>query len=308
MSSKSKMPTVYTQQNPKLNEGVTFIELLVIVGILVILTVISVPTLLFFQREADLNNSTEEIINTLRLAQNKTLASEGASQYGAYFDSTTSPHQYTLFKGTDFASRDSSSDEIHKLAKAVEFYEINLGEGNEVVFDRVTGETGQPGSVSLRLKTDLTKTKTIYIASSGQVGQASLSVPTNGRLEDSRHVHFDLGWSIQNSTNLKFYFPDIPKTETIDMASYFNSDKTEFDWEGTFSVGGVDQTFRVHTHSLGTFNTLLCIHRDRNNGKNNQEVIIYIIDGGIDKDIAHYLADAADTVEKGFYVNTMERQ
>jgi len=290
----------------KLNVGVTLVELVVVIGILVILTLMSVPVFRFFQKESDLNNNTEEIINTLRFAQNKTLASERASQYGVYFDSTTSTHQYTLFKGTDFASRNSSSDEIHKLAKAVEFYEIDLNGGNELVFDRVTGKTNQPGNVSLRLKADLAKTKTIYIESSGQVGLTIPSVPADGRVEDSRHVHFDLGWSIQNSATLKFSFPNIPQTETIDMTDYFNTGKTEFDWEGTFSVGGVDQIFRVHTHSLDAFNTLLCIHRNRNNGQNNQEVIIYIVDGGTDKDIAHYLADAADTVEKGFYVNTME--
>lgn len=107
---------------------------------------------------------------------------------------------------------------------------------------------------------------------------------------------------------LRFSFPTIPKTETVDMANCFNTGKTEFDWDGTFSVAGVDQVFRAHTHSLNAFNTLLCIHRDRNQGKNNQEVIIYIVDSATDKDVAHYLADITDEVEKGFYVNTMEIQ
>jgi len=51
--------------------GFTFVELIVIIGILVILVAISIPTLLFFQNESDLNNSAEETINTLRFAQNK---------------------------------------------------------------------------------------------------------------------------------------------------------------------------------------------------------------------------------------------
>jgi hypothetical protein len=120
-----------------------------------------------------------------------------------------------------------------------------------------------------------------------------------------------LGWSIQNATVLKFKFsgPEPDQIETVDMAPYFNVDKTEFNWNNEsspFVVNGANQVFRIHTH---TSNTLLCIHRDRNNGKNNQEVIIYIVDGGLDKDIAHYLADANDTVEKGFYVfNSPERQ
>jgi len=172
------------------------------------------------------------------------------------------------------------------------------------------GTTDQFGSLSLRLKAEPQKTKTIYIENSGQVRLTPPSIPSDeNRIKDSRHVHFDLGWSIQDATTLKFYFPNIPQTETIDMAVYFNAEKTEFDWDGTFSVGGADQVFRVHSHSLNVSNTLLCIHRDRNEGKNTEKVIIYIIDGGTEKDIAHYLADATDTVEKGFYVdNPMEIQ
>jgi len=293
----------------KNNLGATFIELLVAIAILIILAATSVSVLHFFQKSSDLNNSVDQIINVLRFAQNRTLASEGPDQYGVYFNDTVSPHRYILFKGSNYSSRDTSfNDEIHTLPDTIEMNNIDLNGGKEVVFIRITGLTNRAGNISVRLKTDLTQSKTIYIESSGQVGLNPPLTPTNGRLVDSRHTHFNLGWSIQNATFLKFYFPNASQTETVDMADYFTSTKTEFDWEGTFSISSTDQTFRVHTHLLDAFDTLLCIHRDRNNGINNQEVIIYIVDGGIDKDVAHYLADSADTVEKGFYVNTMERQ
>ena len=109
--------------------------------------------------------------------------------------------------------------------------------------------------------------------------------------------------------NIKFDFVAVGEIETVAMADYFNADKTEFDWQGTFSfVAGVDQVLRVHTHSLDAFNTLLCIHRNRNYGQNDQEVIIYIIDGGMEKEIAHYLADEDDTVIEGFFGGVKEIQ
>ena len=155
------------------SSGFTFPELLVIVAILVILTGLAVPTFLHFREESDLNNSAEEIINILRMAQNKTLASEGASQWGVYFATSTSPHQYALFQGNSYESRATSSDEIHKLPQAVEIYEISLWGENAVFFQRITGfasSTDQAGQVSLRLRTNLAKTRTIEIENSGRVG------------------------------------------------------------------------------------------------------------------------------------------
>jgi len=299
----------------KSGAGFTLVEVLTIVGILIVLTAISIPAFRFFQKESDLNNSAEEIINILRLAQNKTLASEGASQWGVYFTTSTSPHQYILFKGTTY-NPSATDNEIHNLPKSVEIYEIELtGGGSEVIFDRVTGTTNQFGEVSLRLKTDTSKVKTIYIENSGQVGLTSPSTSSDtDRKKDSRHIHFDLGWPIRDATTLKFKFsdPEPDQIETVDMVPYFNADKTEFNWNNEsnpFVVNGANQVFRIHTHSLSVSNTLLCIHRDRNQGKNTQEVTIYIIDSGTEKDIAHYLADTNDTVDQGSYVfNTMEKQ
>lgn len=292
------------------SKGITLIELLVGIGILIILAAMSALAFRYFQRESDLNNSTKEIIAFLRLAQNKTLASEGASQYGVFFNTLTTPHEYILFKGSDYTLRDTSFDEIHKLPKTIEIYEIDLQGGSEVVFDRLTGTTSQSGSVSLRLISEPSRIRTIYIEGSGQVGLTSPSIPSDAdRVKDSRHVHFDLGWSIKDAITLKFDFVSAGQIKTINMADYFNVGETEFDWEGTFSVGGVDQVFHIHTHSLDAFNTLLCIHRDRNNGKTDQEVVIYIVDAGVDKEIAHYLADPADTVNEGpIYGGTKEIQ
>ena len=127
-------------------------------------------------------------------------------------------------------------------------------------------------------------------------------------------MHFDLGWSIQDAASLNFQFmePDPNQIETVSMAQFFNMDKTEFSWDNKnnpFIVNGNEQVFEIHTHFLDSSNVILCIHRDRNYEKNDKEVVIYIVDGGINKNIVHYLADAEDTAEKGFYVfNSMERQ
>ena len=268
------------------------------------LTVVSFE---IFHKKSDLDNTGQEIVTALRMAQNKTLASEGAGQFGLYFNNTTSPHQYVLFKGSTYVGRDPSFDQVSKLSNTIEISNINLTD-SEVVFNRVEGSVSSEGDLEIRVVVDPSQTKTIFIDQSGLVGFSSLVTPGTGRTIDARHVHFDLGWTIQNASTLKFYFPSIPQTETIEMTAYFNPGKTEFDWEGSFEVGGIDQVFKVHTHLLDNFDTLLSVHRDRTEGQTDQEVIFYIVDSGTDKEIAHYLADGSDTVNVGLYGGVMEIQ
>jgi len=281
--------------------GFTIVELLVIIGTMVILIALAAPAFQIFQKESDLNNSAEEIINTLRLAQNKTLASEEASQWGVYFENTTPPYQYILFKGSSYALRDIFFDEIHKIPKDIEIYEINFGGGKEAVFKRVSGEAIQVGNLKIKLINNPAKTRMICIAR--YIIGFCEPAPTGGLITDTRHVHFDLGWSIQSATVLKFDFVNAGQIETVDMASYFNADKTKFDWKGEFMVRGVKQKYHIHTHFLDALNTLLCIHRD---GENTEAVTIYIVDAGIDKDIVHYQADGRGIL--GSYGGTFEIQ
>ena len=103
---------------------------------------------------------------------------------------------------------------------------------------------------------------------------------------------------------MKFDFINSGQVEQISMIDYFSLE--DFDWEGEFLVNGVLQKFKIHTHQLDP-TTFLCIHRDRNN--NTEEVYIYIIQSGIEKEIVHYDDDENATAIKGVYVwNEMEKQ
>ena len=290
-----------------MKKGFTLIEILVIIGIMVILVALAIPSYRFFQKESDLNNSAEEIINTLRLAQNKTLASEEASKYGVYFDAVSTPNQYTLFKGENYASRDSSFDEIHKLSSFLEIYEISLaGGGSEVVFDRISGTTSQFGSMSIGLKDNPAKTKTIYIASSGQVELTSVFTPTDAeRVKDSRHVHFTYNQDATITLTLYLIFPDYP-TDNYDISfqDYLNPEKTEFYWEGSILVGPAgdktEQKLKIHTHSLDITNTLFCVHRDRRYSDKALEITLD------DQNLINYTADGQTT--KGSSIHVTEPQ
>lgn len=267
------------------SKGISLIEFLTIIAILMVLAGMAIPAFRFFQKESDLKNSAQEIINTLRLAQNKTLASEVASSWGVYFSTTTWPHQYTLFQGIDFTSRTTTSDEVHNLSESVEIYEINLAGGKKgVVFDRITGTTSQSGTISLRLKADHTKTRTIYIEGSGLTGLTSPSIPSDeDRLKDSRHVHFDYDREISTSTEwLTLIFTYDTSTTTKDIIIADNIKDGQIYWEGEVDVAGSIQKLKIHTHRLNNPDTQFCVHRDR---RYNDKALIIEINSTPDPDV-----------------------
>ena len=110
---------------------------------------------------------------------------------------------------------------------------------------------------------------------------------------DSRHMEFDLGWSITGHTTLRLVFHDPPNpdvTQNIAMASYFNGPSTEFDWEGSTNVNGDTETLRIHTYYLDGNDTILSIDRDR---RVNNKAVDISVDGMA---IVSYAANGTPTV------------
>lgn len=288
-----------------MRQGFTIIEFLIVLGILTIIITLSYSSFSSLVERGDLNSSVNNIFSAINLAKNKTVASEQAKQYGVYFNENA-PDSFVVFRGASYASRETSFDEIHFLLKNIEFSSINfLGTGNEVVFNRLNGSTNNSGMVILH-SSKTNDTKTIYVYPSGEPSFSPETVSGIGRISDSRHVHFDLGWNISGSTILKFDFSGAGQIRQVNIADYFSID--DLNWEGEFVINNVVQKFKVHTHQL-TPTTQLCIHRDRDENKDNEEVYIYIIQGGIEKQIAHYDHNSSATVYKGNYVwNQMQVQ
>ena len=205
-----------------MKKGFTIIELLTIIAIFFVLAVSAVPALRNFQLKSDLENSAEEMINVIRLAQQKTISSEEASSWGVYFSTATSPHQYTLFKGEDYASRDVSADEVHKISSDVLISAIELDGGSEIVFNRISGTSRQQGAISLVLEKDASQIKAVYVDGSGQVAGTAIVAPSDlNRVKDSRHVHLDYSRFISTATEsiiLTFSYDVFIQTEIISIA------------------------------------------------------------------------------------------
>ena len=285
--------------------GFTLIEVVVVLIILTILISIPISSFYSTQKKSNLDNGTQEFVSALKLAQNRTLSSENNSQYGVYLDTLVYPHKYILFKGVSYATRDTAYDQIYYLSQSLEFFSINLNGANEIVFDKLTGATQQPGSVSLRLKANTSQNKTVYISS---VGTISFNTPVtsldDNRVKDSRRVQFDYSRFIDvNTENIGLNFNNGQVMQPIPISQYLATG--QFDWSGSVSVGGTDQTIRIHTYRLNSPDTQFSIHRDR---RFNDKDFTITISGDGSGFLAQYSADGLTTNNTSIYVSNFTWQ
>lgn len=278
-------------------KGFTLIEILVVVALIAILATAVVVSTVSFRSQIDLNTAAQNILNTLRIARAKTLASESASQYGVHFESG----QYVLFKGTSY-NPSASDNEFHSLPSGFEIANVSIGGGNDAIFQRLTGITSQSGSVDVRQISDPAKSKTIVIDPSGEVAfLGTVQSPAGTRVTDTRHVHIDYSRDVRSSVTLSLAFPGF-STTNISFQNYLNADKTEFNWEGTILVNGQNQVLKIHSHSLTSSAVQFSIHRPR---PQNTEAVQINLDG---ENLINYAADGTTTQGSSLFVSNPQIQ
>lgn len=132
--------------------GFTLIEVLLSVAIIGILVGLSLPIYQSFQNRNDLDIAAQNVTDTLRRAETYSRAVNGDSQWGVEIQSGA----VTLFKGTSFASRNTTYDEAISMSTS-----ISLTGLSEVLFTKVTGAPNTTGSVTLTSSNNDTRTVTI---------------------------------------------------------------------------------------------------------------------------------------------------
>lgn len=268
--------------------GFTLIEVMFSLTFISILALLGYLSFAPLRTNADIVATGNQVIGVLQLARNRTLSSLNDTTHGVHFEND----QYVLFSGDSYDAM-AADNEVRELPAGVEIHDISVAGAPDVLFDRLTGTTSNSGEIGLRLVSDNSETRTISVLASGIVGLAGTTSPTDTRVTDTRHVHFDLGWSIQGASTLTLTFSDPPNpdhVENIDMSTFFDAGQTVFDWGGTITVSGSGQQMRIHTHSLDASNTQLSITRD---GRFNDKGVAISVDG---QEIVSYDASGSATV------------
>lgn len=146
------------------NLGFTILELFIVLGIIFLLVSLVLSGLIGFKKDQALQKDTELIIELLNQARNQTISSKNQSEYGVHFSQSTA----TIFKGTSY-SAGSSDNQNYPLNSTDTIITISLnGGGTDVVFNRLSGETAQAGTVVLS-SPGINQIKTVTIYGTGVI-------------------------------------------------------------------------------------------------------------------------------------------
>ncbi len=150
----------------KINRGISLLEIIIAIGIIAIIMAIVIPNFSQFNKQQALQVTKEDIISLLNEARNSTISSKNSTNYGVHFQSDRA----ILFAGSTFVDMPGNKQINFDSAVTIPSTGgINLGGGDNVIFQRITGDTLNNGTIVLQLVSDATRQKVISISSLGVI-------------------------------------------------------------------------------------------------------------------------------------------
>ena len=146
-------------------KGISLVEVLFIIGIVVLMAVISYPQFSKIKSLQVVKSAGGDVISSLEKAQSQTRASLNSSAYGVHFQSD----KIIIFKGTTFSANDGNNQAINIISPAT-ISNISLtGGASDIYFNRLTGKPSASGTVTISVAS-ASVSKTITISATGAVG------------------------------------------------------------------------------------------------------------------------------------------
>lgn len=158
-------------------KGISVIEVLTTVSIVVIITVIVLPQFSKIKERQALNNSASTIITALNKASSQTLASIDSYVYGVRFNANS----IVIFRGTAYAS--STLNETIDISTPSSITNVTLNGVSaipgEMYFNRLTNIPSKTGTITI---TTGSSQKIITIGATGNVSVSGTSASSNYNL------------------------------------------------------------------------------------------------------------------------------
>lgn len=132
--------------------GFTLLEVSLSMVVIGVLAGVSLPIYNTFAVRNDLDLTTQQVANTLRRAQTYARGMEGDSAWSVKVQSSA----VTLFKGTNFAARDTGFDEVIAMPGSASASGLS-----EVQFAKLSAAPNTTGSIILTSNSNDTRTITV---------------------------------------------------------------------------------------------------------------------------------------------------
>ena len=153
------------KQIPSLVSGLTLIEVLISIAILVFLTTVTLGAFRLMSGNERVSVEAKKVISAIEEARSKTLSSEGGQRFGVYL----LINQAVLYE--DPYVENNINNKIFYIEGGVDISSFSLsGGGNQVLFQRISGETDNDGTIN-------------FVSSSGRTKQIIIQKTGNAYIE-----------------------------------------------------------------------------------------------------------------------------
>ncbi len=143
-----------------MKKGFTLIELIIVVGLVIMLSSLTLPVGFNFFQESTLRDQARNLESSLRKAQAVAISGRGDANAGIKI----AENSYIIFEGSSYENRRSSLDIIIPFSIS-----ISPGGNDEIVFEKTTGKLFLPTEEALITLTFGTHVREISINSQGKI-------------------------------------------------------------------------------------------------------------------------------------------
>lgn len=156
------------------SHGFSLVELLVVIGVMAILSSVILVNVFNKSGRGSFNSTVQEIVSTLREAESRSVAQEGATAWGVHFENATGTSPFFALFKTSYNSANTVG--FHRLPTGVSYSSSSITQGSslDVIFSQASGVPLATSSITLTLTAGsmsgtISTSTTINITSTGLI-------------------------------------------------------------------------------------------------------------------------------------------
>lgn len=144
--------------------GFTFIEIMVVVAIVLVLSAIAVASLSAMQERMVLNSAVNGLVFHLEESKSRSVAGVQGQPHGIYFGAD----YYVQFQGNEYDPNDSANT-VYEIDPRLELSTDILNGEESIAFSRITGTTEESHIITISLKNQEGNSRSVIVGVGGDI-------------------------------------------------------------------------------------------------------------------------------------------